>query len=312
MRVLLEVGAGNVMDFVSRFGFDTRTFPRNTQLAIGGGTMAVTPIDMATAYAVLANGGYEIEPHVIAHVRDLNGDVVYRGRHPVVCETCEDELDVAGAEPAAADDDLLDGEPANFEELFGAAPDPGVAADPLAAAMGSNPAGEVVLPDIPATRVIDERNAYIMNSMLKDVIRRGTGRRARSLQRTDLAGKTGTTNDAADTWFNGYNADLVATVWVGFPNHQPLGANAYGSNTPLPIWIEYMQAALAGVPESSLEQPAGVVTMKIDPTSGTVAAARMGDAIFEFFLAEHAPQQPTTDRPGDKDTDDDIRAVDIF
>lgn len=295
MRVLLEVGAGNVMDHVSRFGFDTSTFPRNTQLAIGGGTMAVTPIDMATAYSVFANGGFLIEPHIISEVRDVTGEVVLQPDYPVIC----DDACLAAAEGT----DLLTGEPANLEELL-ASEAPGEAengADPLSAKE----------PQL-APRVIDERNAYIMSSMLQDVIRRGTGRRARSLERGDLAGKTGTTNDAADTWFNGYNPDRVATVWVGFPNHQALGNNEYGSTTPLPIWIDYMTTALSGVEESFPNQPEGVVTMKINPQTGELASVRDSDAIFEFFLAEHSPRQPQTiDRIPDPE-EEEIKAVDIF
>jgi penicillin-binding protein 1A len=295
MRVLLKVGAGNVMDHVARFGFNTSTFPRNTQLAIGGGTMAVTPIDMATAYAVLANGGYLVEPNIISEVRDIDGELVFKPNYPVVCDDA--------CQSVTEGTDLLTGEPANLEELF--ASDTPV--DESSQTIGTQPP---VL--IPAPRVIDERNAYIMHSMLQDVIRRGTGRRARSLERSDLAGKTGTTNDAADTWFNGYNPDLVATVWVGFPNHQALGSREYGSTTPLPIWIDYMTTALAGARESFPNQPDGVVTMKIDPKTGVMAGVRDKDAIFEFFLAEHTPrQQPASERNPDQ-TEDPIKAVDIF
>ena len=146
---------------------------------------------------------------------------------------------------------------------------------------------------IPAPQVIDERNAFIMDSMLRDVIKRGTGRRARSLGRDDLAGKTGTTNDAEDTWFNGYNHDLVASVWVGFSNQAPLGANAYGSNTPLPIWIDFMREALAGKEPANVYQPPGITTMKIDPQTGLAAPPDDRNAIFEFFFAEQAPTLPS-------------------
>jgi penicillin-binding protein 1A len=260
IRVLLKVGAGRVMDYVRSFGFDTSTFPRNTQLAIGGGTMAVTPMDMVNAYAVFANGGWLVQPHIINQVIDLEGQTIFEAQHPIVCDPCNETL--------VAD---LGEEPANLEDLFAADPSPPQS------------------PVIPAIRVVDERNIYIMNSMLRDVIRRGTGRRARTLERNDLAGKTGTTNDAADTWFNGFNPDVATTVWVGFPNHQPLGRREYGSNTPLPIWIDFMAKALAGKPETAPSQPAGVVTMKIDPLSGELAAAQHKDAIFELFLTEHTP-----------------------
>jgi penicillin-binding protein 1A len=161
--------------------------------------------------------------------------------------------------------------------------------------------------------VIDERNAYIMNNMLQDVIKRGTGTRARVLERNDIAGKTGTTNEAADTWFNGYNPEVTTTVWVGFPDHQPLGKREYGSNTPLPIWIDFMAKALAGMPETIPSQPAGVVTMKIDKVSGELATSQQSDAIFELFLAEYTPSPSHKSTQTDTSPDsEDIKAVDIF
>jgi penicillin-binding protein 1A len=147
--------------------------------------------------------------------------------------------------------------------------------------------------------------------MLQDVIRRGTGRRARTLERGDIAGKTGTTNEAADTWFNGYNSDVATTVWVGFPNHQPLGKREYGSNTPLPIWIDFMTRALAGRPEKVASQPAGVVTMKIDRKTGALATSQQTDAIFELFLTEHRPRAVAETSISDPEADD-LKAVDIF
>ena len=148
-----------------------------------------------------------------------------------------------------------------------------------------------------------------MNSMLQDVIKRGTGRRARSLQRSDIGGKTGTTNDAADTWFNGYSPDLVTTVWVGFSNRAPLGANADGSNTPLPIWIDIMREALANTPDNALQQPGGLVTMKIDPQTGEPAAAGQANAIFEYFLRENTPQIKPSTKPI---PDNPLDTIDLF
>ncbi len=296
MRVLLEVGAGRILDYVPRFGFDTSTFPRNTQLAIGGGTMAVTPIDMAAAYSVFANGGWQIQPHIIESVRDLEGVEVYRPRYPIVCEDCEEESLATAADGDSTD--LTTGEPANLEALFAEIP----------AGNGEEPVEE--LPPLLARQAIDPRNAYVMHSMLRDVVRRGTGIRARrALGRADIAGKTGTTNDAADTWFNGYHPNVATTVWVGFPNHQPLGAVEYGSNRPLPIWIDYMRVALEGVPETLPDQPPGVVTRRIDPVTGALANAGNPDAIFEFFLSEHVPEE---EAPSTEDPEDVVKAVDIF
>jgi penicillin-binding protein 1A len=289
IRVLLEVGAGKVLDPVGNFGFDTRSFPRNTQLAIGGGTMTVAPLDMSRAYAVLANGGHLVEPNIIDRIVDQQGETVYLPARVEVCTDCDSDQDSASqTQPTAAGFS----EPSTLEEFAAEIPE---AVDQR----------EI----IPATRVIDERNAFIVDSMLKDVIKRGTGRRARSIGRNDLGGKTGTTNDAEDTWFNGYNKNLVTSVWVGFSNQAPLGANAYGSNTPLPIWIDFMEDALAGRAPAKVFQPPGITTMKISPDTGEAAAPGDANAIFEFFFAENAPQVPSSTEANTKDT---IKAVDLF
>ena len=266
IRVLLEVGVSATLEHVGRFGFDTRDFPRNAQLAIGGGTMAVTPISMARAYAMIANGGFAIEPHVVDHATTQMGEMVFAPRHPEVCIDCGKR---AGDEESEEMDDR-----------------------------------------VPASQAIDGRNTFILHSMLKDVIKRGTGRRALQLDRGDLAGKTGTTNDAADTWFNGFTEDIAATVWVGFDDYRPVGRNEYGSTTPLPIWMEFMRDALSGRPEKTRAQPEGVITMKIDPATGRAAAPAQKGAIFEYFLEEFTPTEDGSGRfirqPADEVTPEDI------
>ena len=245
IRVMQRIGATPIIDHASQFGFDAGTMPKNTQLAIGGGTMTLAPIDMAAGYAAFANGGFRIEPHIIARVERLDGRVVLEPRHPQVCDPCE------------------------ASETDQPTPDP-------------------------APRAISDRNAFIMDSMLRDVIRRGTGRRARVLDRADIAGKTGTTDLARDNWFNGYHPNLVATTWVGFSDQRPTGEREYGSNTALPIWIDYMREALADEPEVTRPMPQGVVSVKVVPGRG---AAAPGDpnAIFEYFFADMAPRET---RPG--------------
>ena len=266
IRVLLEVGVGATLDHVSRFGFDTRDFPRNVQLAIGGGTMAVTPITMARAYAMVANGGYAVEPHVVDRMNTQTGEVVFEPRYPEVCVDCEERAEDEGG--AELDD------------------------------------------RIPALQAVDDRNTFILHSMLKDVVKRGTGRRALELDRGDLAGKTGTTNDAADTWFNGFTEDIATTVWVGFDDYRPVGRNEYGSTTPLSIWIEFMRDALAGRPEKTRSQPEGVITMKIDPATGRAASPTQKGAIFEYFLEEFTPTEDGSGRfirsPSEEVTPEDI------
>ncbi|NVK43449.1 MAG: penicillin-binding protein 1A [Oceanospirillaceae bacterium] len=149
-----------------------------------------------------------------------------------------------------------------------------------------------------APRIMDPRTAYQMYSMLQDVIRQGTGTRAQVLDRSDLAGKTGTTNDQKDAWFSGFNRDLVASTWVGFDQPQPLGRHEFGSSAALPIWIDFMQTALADIPEHGPTQPDGIVRVKIDPSSGLLAYPDQDDAIFEVFRTEDAPTQYTQGTAG--------------
>ena len=298
MRVLLEVGVDGVLRHARRFGFDTAGFPRDTQLAIGGGTMAVTPLDMARGYAVIANGGYGVEPHIVRRVVTRDGTLVLEPSHAEVREAEASPAVAAGpgegcrngvpegasgpepsCRPLAGDGGPAAGAPSaeSLEGLAAAAPAPVAAAAP---------------------QVVDERNVFILHSMLRDVIERGTGRRARTLGRGDIAGKTGTTNEAADTWFNGYNDDLVASVWVGFGNYRPLGRREYGSTTPLSVWMEFMGEALEGVPERDRATPQGVAIVKIDPATGEAAAPNRPDAIVEYFLEETAPVAPESGTDG--------------
>jgi len=147
-----------------------------------------------------------------------------------------------------------------------------------------------------APRVISPENHYLMNSMMQDVIKRGTGRKARVLGRNDLAGKTGTTNDQRDAWFNGFHPDLVAIVWVGFDSFKPLGRGEVGGRAALPAWIDFMKVALKDVPEHPLQMPPGMVTVRIDPHTGQRASVDQQDAIFEVFRAENAPKElPASD-----------------
>ena len=137
--------------------------------------------------------------------------------------------------------------------------------------------------------MISAQNAYLMDDMMADVIKRGTGRRALSLGRSDIAGKTGTTNEARDTWFNGFTRNLVATVWVGFDQERPLGESEEGARTALPIWIQFMAEALKGVPEQPRPMPDGLVTLRISPETGTLVSAENPDGVAEMFMVNHLP-----------------------
>jgi penicillin-binding protein 1A len=301
MRVMLEVGAGTVLKHAARFGFDTARFPRDTQLAIGGGTMAVTPLAMAKAFGVFANGGYEVQPYLIDRVENLDGEILQQTTPVQVCRACEERLEALDGA-----DDVEDVDAAVQVASEEAASEPAAASQDAA---DTDTAPEPRY----AERTLDERNAYVMTQMLRDVIGRGTGRRARVLERDDLAGKTGTTNDGTDTWFNGFSADLATSVWVGFSNYDPLGARAYGGNTALPIWIDYMKVGLADLPARYPPQPAGIVVMRIDAKTGEAVAPQQSGSIFEYFFAETAPKLKASTRlPSGASEEETIKAVELF
>jgi penicillin-binding protein 1A len=222
IRILQSIDPKYAQDYVTRFGFDADKHPPYLTMALGAGS--VTPLQMARAYAVFANGGYLIQPHFIQKIVDDRGN-----------------------------------------EL-------GVAHPPLA--------GEEAL------RVIDARNAFLMDSMMQDVTRYGTAASASKLGRRDLAGKTGTTNDFVDGWFCGYQPQVVGIAWMGFDQPKTLGKNQTGGRIALPIWIDYMGRVLKGVPEAHRAVPDGVVSARTD---GDTAAAPDARGASEYFYREFAP-----------------------
>jgi penicillin-binding protein 1A len=257
IRILKDLGVGTAIDYIARFGFDARSMPHDLTLALG--TLEATPLDVAAGYAVFANGGYRVGPYFIDRIEDASGQVVWRATPRMVCAQCDEgEAQSPGGEALRVSDPAR-GEP-----------------PPL-------PAAEV------APRVISAQNAYLMSDMMSDVIKRGTGRRALVLGRSDIAGKTGTTNEAKDTWFNGFTKNLVATVWVGFDQERPLGESEEGARTALPIWIQFMREALRGVAEQPRTMPDGLVTLRISPETGTLVSAENPDGVPEIFMASHLP-----------------------
>jgi len=194
IRILDRIGPAYAQEYVTRFGFDPEKNPPYLTLALGAG--AVTPLQLAGAYAVFANGGYKINPYLISKITDNNGKTLFQ------------------VTPEKAGDENL--------------------------------------------RIIDARNAFLIDSMLKDVIKHGTAMRALSLKRSDIAGKTGTTNDSIDAWFAGYHPKLVGVAWIGFDKPKNLGNRETGGGLALPIWIGYMQKALPGIATVERETPTGI------------------------------------------------------
>ncbi len=219
-------------------------------LSLALGTGTVTPLELTRAYAVFANGGYLIEPYFIDRIVDAAGNVLFQAQPKRVCTDC------GGASTQ---------------------PMPDVSSD------------AAVVTATPLTPVLNPQNVWLMTSAMQDVMRRGTAQRSKQMGRNDLAGKTGTTNEQRDAWFSGFNRGLVATAWVGFDGFAPLGNDETGGHTALPVWMRYMSAVLEGVPETPLESPPDLVTMRIDPLTGLPAGSDQPDAIFETFREGRLP-----------------------
>ncbi len=228
IRIMQSITPAYALNYVQRFGFDTQHIPPYLTMALGAGT--VTPLQMAAAYAVFANGGARITPYIIDHITDQNGHLL----------------------------------------------------------MKNTPQ--------PRTQVIDPRNAFIITSMMQDVIRRGTGAAASKLGRQDLAGKTGTTNDQRDAWFAGFQPHLVAVAWIGYDQPKSLGSGETGAQAALPIWMKYMAEALKNTPQASINPPDGVVSLTINPLTG-LPASPGETGTQEYFLKENVPTAQTGNPP---------------
>jgi penicillin-binding protein 1A len=273
IRLLRALGTPYAIDYIAKFGFNRASLPTNLTLALG--TVQATPLEIATGYAVFANGGFHVQPYFIDRIENASGQVVWRAAPKLACEECEKAVSLADLAPGKdAATTLRD-------------------ADALRGGAGDLPPARL------AERVISPQNDFLMTDMMMDVIKRGTGRRAMALGRTDLAGKTGTTNEAKDTWFNGFTPGLVCTVWVGFDQDRPLGESEEGAKTALPIWMHFMREALRGVPERRRPLPDGLIQLKISPETGMLASGENRDAILETFMVDRLP---TGSAPGDEGT----------
>ncbi|WP_414652233.1 penicillin-binding protein 1A [Ideonella sp.] len=228
IRILQSVGVDYARDWVTRFGFDREKHEPYLTMALGAGS--VTPMQMATAYSVFANGGYRVNPVLIARITDSRGKVLH-------------EVDLHGPDEAQ--------------------------------------------------RVIDARNAFVMDSLLQEVTRSGTAARAQAtLKRPDVYGKTGTTNDSMDAWFAGFHPSLAAIVWIGYDTPRKLGDRETGGGLSLPVWIEYMSQVLKGVPVVESSAPEGVVNVAGEWYYDEYSP---GQGISTLGTDETLPQPPTED-----------------
>ncbi|GMR07328.1 MAG: penicillin-binding protein 1A [Gammaproteobacteria bacterium] len=283
IRLLREMGIKHAINYAARFGFDSSRLPHNLSLALGSGSVA--PMEIARGYATFANGGYRIEPYYIDRIEDAKGKVLLQSEPLVVCSECEQQQATENTAEQTAFAGESKGEDTTIIQAGNASNEVNVN-DKDNTAEAGNPATEM---KNMAPRIISKQNHYLMVSMMGDVIRYGTGRRALKLGRKDIAGKTGTTNDQRDAWFSGYNRDLVTVSWVGFDKNLPLGSRETGARAALPMWLAYMGEALKGTAESTFEQPPGMVSVRIDPDTGELAQAGQKNAVFEIFREQYAP-----------------------
>ncbi len=240
IRILDDIGINYAVDFASHFGFQKANLPRTLSLALG--SLSVSPLDLAAAYAVFANGGYKIEPFLIDHITNNDGKILLQAKPAYVCNACTEK---------SAD------------------------------------------PDVIAPRVIPEDVAFLMNSALMAVVQHGTAQEATVLNRHDIAGKTGTTNEQVDAWFAGYNPDLVVTTWVGFDTPRPL--YEYAAKLALPIWIDFMKVALKDKPDHEMKMPANIVEVPINPVNGLIAKPNEPNVIPEYFKEGTLPGSEDSD-----------------
>ncbi|HJP37635.1 MAG: penicillin-binding protein 1A [Gammaproteobacteria bacterium] len=331
VRILRSTGLGPAIQHIKKFGIPASALPRNLSLALGSG--GTSPQDVAAGYAAFASGGFRTTPYLIERVYDADNKIIFHEEVAFVCHNCGSTIGLPEVrrfaptevmeEPSTTADDgsivnsSLITEPALVSEIppypnLAAMTDHGLtwrataANAPLFSALAGN------LPE----RAITAENAYLIYSMMQDVIQRGTGKRARTIGRKDLAGKTGTSNERRDAWFSGFNGDIVATAWVGFDDPlRTLGEGETGAKTALPIWKYFMQDTLAGTRDATIPRPAGIITARIVPESGLVAPAGYSGARFELFREGHVPERQSgdTDSPinfsserSNDDNDEDI------
>lgn len=248
IRVLQDVGMGYAMNYARNFGLDKARLPRDLTFSLG--SAALTPLEVARGYAVIANGGFLVEPYFIARIEDARGQAVFEARPARACPECPPEITAGDAAAQLA------------------------------------------------PRTVDPQSDFMLNSMLRDVTVRGTAAAVNGLGRRDLGGKTGTSNDETDAWFNGYQATLAATAWIGYDNPAPLGRGEVGGRAALPVWMDFMRVALKGVPEQPMPRPAGMTEVRLNPDNGKLAWEGDVRVVYETLPLDRLPAEDDGSIPG--------------
>jgi penicillin-binding protein 1A len=265
VRLMRAIGGQYARDYVTRFGFDKSQLPDDLTLALG--TAELSPLQVAIGYSAFANGGFKVSSYYIDRIEDANGKILQQANPAVACPQCGVPSD--GPSPKS------------------------VAAGGRAALLDQAPHdGKTLIPEKNlAPQILRPQVAYLLADMMADVIKRGTGQRARTLNRDDIAGKTGTSNDFHDAWFNGFNGDLVTTVWTGFDAERSLGDNNdQAARVAVPTWTYFMKQALEGTARHGVPVPDGIVRVRISPTTGLLAGADDPSGIMEYFIEGNLPK----------------------
>mgnify|MGYP005845354697 CR=1 FL=1 len=287
VRLLEDIGITPAVESLQRFGFDAEDLPHDLSMALG--SVNLSPMQLAQAYAMLANGGYEVKAYWLKEIRDQDDNILLSTTPVQLCERCPE---IVSQQLATADSEaLLDVSTTSSEinpQIGSADASAGRIRDTAPQLQRLFKSDGLEGPPLPAyrQRVIDARTVYLVRSMMSSVISDGTGRRALTLGRTDLAGKTGTTNEQRDAWFSGFNSDVVTTVWVGFDDFSPLGKRELGGVAALPIWIDIMRVALRDSPDRLPPMPDGVAQIWIDADTGQLANAHAPGAMRELVTLE--------------------------
>lgn len=303
VRILQDIGLDYARDYITRFGFSADELPPNLSMALGSASL--TPLSMARAYSVFASGGYLPPVQWLKQIESSSGELLWAPPPVGHCDPCLDRSQVVTEKrPEILAPTLRDPD----------APSEVTSDRPYALQDTPWVESEFVGPPDPlrAPRAMSPQSVYLVRSMMADVVKRGTGRGAMRLGRNDLAGKTGTTNDQRDAWFSGYNSHIVTTVWVGFDDHRTLGKGELGGSAALPIWTDYMETALAGVPEDEPEMPVGLTRVWVDASTGELSRPGQANAIREIMRTTDATRLASLQTPIELDEEGQVNTDDIF
>jgi penicillin-binding protein 1A len=265
VRLMRSIGGEYTRNYVTRFGFDKSQLPDDLTLALG--TANLSPLQVAIGYSTFANGGFKVSSYYLDRIEDAAGKVLQQADPAIACAACGRATEGTTSRSTAAGA----GRAGALDEAY-------------------HDGKTMIFPKNLAPQIIRPQVAYLLADMMADVIKRGTGQRARSLNRDDIAGKTGTSNDAHDTWFNGFNGDLVTTVWVGFDSDRSLGEGEQGGRTAIPAWTYFMHEALAGTARHGVPIPDGIISVRISPRTGLLASSDDPSGIMEKFIEGNLPK----------------------